>query len=108
MEGLDAANTPEMRFEIATNAEGTATVTISGELDIANVERLEAAVRPIIDGRPDRLVLDVHNLQFADTSAIALWVRWAAILGHVDLKNASSLLRRVIGAMGLDDELRLQ
>jgi anti-anti-sigma factor len=96
-----------MRFDIATNAEGTATVTISGELDIANVERLEAAVRPIIDGRPERLVLDVDNLQFADTSAIALWVRWATVLGHVELKHASPLLTRVIGAMGLDRELRL-
>lgn len=96
-----------MRFDIATNAEGTATVTISGELDIANVERLEAAVRPIIDGRPERLVLNVDNLQFAVTSAIALWVRWATVLGHVELKHASPLLARVIGAMGLDRELRL-
>ena len=106
MEELNAQNRPEMTFDIATNG-GGAVVTLTGELDIANIDGLEAAVAPVIEGQPDHLIVDVGALRFADSSAIALWVRWSATVGEIEFRNASPLLRRVITSMGLEGKFRL-
>lgn len=99
---------PDLTFEIAEDGEGGPTVTVRGELDISNVDRLEAAVTPVVARRPQKLVVDVSGLTFADSSAIAAWVRWAAIVGEFEMRGASPLLRQVITRMGLDRTLRLQ
>jgi anti-anti-sigma factor len=88
--------------------EGAAIVTLAGELDISNVDRLEAAVAPLIAKRPRRLIVNLRELGFADSSAIAAWVRWAAIVGELELRDASPLLRQVISRMGLAGKLRLE
>jgi anti-anti-sigma factor len=107
MERLDADNSREvMDFDVIGDGP-TTVVTVSGELDIANIEELEAAVAPVLAGKPDRLVIDVGALRFADSSAIALWVRWATAVGEIELRDVSPLLRRVIGSMGLEEKLRL-
>jgi anti-anti-sigma factor len=98
----------EMKFEVASGDDGTATVTVEGELDISNVERLEQAAEPIIEAKPNRLVVDLRGLRFADSSAIAVWVRWASVVGEIELRNPSPLLREVITKMGLAGTLRLQ
>jgi hypothetical protein len=53
-------------------------------------------------------VIDLARLRFADSSAIALWVRWASMVGAIELRNASPLLRRVVTTMGLSERLGLQ
>ncbi len=108
MDELSSGNRPAMDFRIVRDDDGAPRVTISGELDIANVDELEAAVRPIIERRPERLVLDVKDLQFADTSAIALWVRWASEVDEIELLEPPALLRRVLEAMGLGQKLRVR
>jgi anti-anti-sigma factor len=108
MAELGGDDRPGVTFEVDGNDPAVATVTIGGELDIASVGALEAAVAPIIASKPDRLVLDVSRLRFADTSAIALWVGWASVVGTVELRDPPPLLRRVISAMGLDEKLQLR
>jgi anti-anti-sigma factor len=82
-------------------------VTLRGELDVANVDSADAAVAPIIAGGIKRLVLDVSELRFADSSAIALWVRWSTAVDDLELRDPSALLRKVISSMGLSERLRL-
>ena len=72
---------------------------------MSQISPLEAAVAPVIDTKPERLVVDVSALRFADSSAIALWVRWAANVGEIELREPSPLLRRVITSMGLGEKL---
>jgi anti-anti-sigma factor len=97
-----------MAFEIATGDGGATTVvTISGELDVANIERLERAIAPILEPRPPRLVIDVGRLRFADSSAIALWVRWASAVDVLELRHPTPLLRRIISSMGLGEKFGL-
>lgn len=96
-----------LAFEVTSPEPSTAVVTIRGELDIGNVERLAAVMAPVIGTGPDRLILDVGALRFADSSAIALWVRWAKVVPAIELRGTSALLRRVITAMGLERTLRL-
>jgi anti-anti-sigma factor len=107
MERIAEGKGAQMTFNVATGEPRTAVVTVAGELDIANIEPLDAAVAPIIDTRPARLIVDVSGLRFADSSAIALWVRWAAGVGEIELRDPSPLLRRVITSMGLGEKLRV-
>jgi hypothetical protein len=51
------------------------------------------------------LVVDLSGLRFADSSAIALWVRWATTIDRFELRNTPSFVRRVIAAMGLSERL---
>jgi anti-anti-sigma factor len=107
MDGLSSGNGDQIAWHVGTDERGDPMVIVRGELDIATVQELDAAVAPIIEGEPARLVVDVSGLRFADSSAIAMWVRWAAIVGEIELRDPSPLLRRVIGSMGLAERLRL-
>ena len=96
-----------MTFAVAEDVDRTLTVTMSGELDITNVDTLASGVAPALEHGPARMVLDVHDLRFADSSAIALWVQWSTAVPDIELRNVSPLLRRVVESMGLSDTLRV-
>ena len=96
---------PSTSFEVLTDATGDPVVRVSGELDISAVDALDAEVRPVLAARPRRLIVDASELRFADSSAIALWVRWAGATEHFELRNPTPLLRRVIAGMGLTQKL---
>lgn len=98
---------PKMSFDVDRSGPGTVIVRVTGELDISNVASLESAVAPILETQPEQLVVDVSGLRFADTSAIAVWVRWATAVPDVELLNASPLLRQVLRRMGLAETLRI-
>lgn len=91
--------------EILTADAKATVVAVRGELDIATADELEALVAPIIAKKPTRLVLDLSELQFADSSAIAQWVRWSAGVEELELRNPPPLIRRVIASMGLEKTL---
>jgi anti-anti-sigma factor len=105
---VEAQTNPTMTFVISEPDPDTAVVAIAGELDISNVSQLEAGVAPFIQRRVGRLVLDLTELAFADSSAIAIWVRWSTLVGELRLRGASPLLRTVITTMGLTGTLRLE
>lgn len=96
-----------MTFELVSSDEGSAMVKVAGELDITTIEDLEEAVQPILDRDPERLVIDVSSLRFADSSAIALWVKWATLVPALEIRDPQPLLRRVIDSMGLAQTLRV-
>ncbi len=96
-----------MEFDVGREPDGTPVVAVRGDLDIASAERLNAAVAPLIADHAARLIVDVQHLRFADSSAIALWVRWASAVDELQLRGASPLLRRLIRSMGLSEHLRL-
>ena len=108
MAGLDANNsTAEMTFGVVEGDDRTVIVTVSGELDITNVDALGSAVAPALEHHPVRLIVDAHDLSFADSSAIALWVRWSTAVPEIELRDAPPLLRRVVDTMGLTDTLNV-
>lgn len=107
MDELGAGEVPKLTFEVASADPGTAVVTITGELDLGNIKRLDEVVAPVIATSPARLILELGGLRFADSSAIALWVRWAKAVPAIELRDGSALLRRVITSMGLERTLPL-
>jgi len=107
MAGLDANSTAEMSFDLSRTGDGLA-VTINGELDITNVDALEAAVGSALARHPQRLIVELSGLRFADSSAIALWVRWSTAVHKIELRDVSPILRRVIDSLGLAEILSMK
>ena len=97
-----------MEFDVATDSSREVIVTIRGEVDITAVDDLHERVGPLLEGGTPRMVVDVSQVRFADSSAIALWVRWATASDHFELRDPQPLLRRVIAAMGLTEKLAVQ
>jgi anti-anti-sigma factor len=110
MAGLDANNTAEVSFDLveADDDDDALKVRISGELDITNVDALESAVGSALERHPGKLIIELSGLRFADSSAIAVWVRWATTVHEIELRDVSPILRRVIDTMGLADTLNVK
>jgi anti-anti-sigma factor len=105
MDRLGARPDSLISFEIALDGDRHATVSITGELDMSGIDPLAAKVDEVLANGVDRLTVDVGGVRFADSSAIALWVRWASSAEEFELRQPAPLLRRVIWAMGLADKL---
>jgi anti-anti-sigma factor len=97
----------DMTFDVTEVGDRTVKVTLGGELDITNVDTVASAVAPALEHAPEHLIIDVRDLRFADSSAIALWVRWATSVPHIELREVSPLLRRVVESMGLSQTLKV-
>jgi anti-sigma B factor antagonist len=94
-------------YEVSEDRDGSPVVKLRGELDITTAPGLESAVDDLLASSPARLVVDASELEFADSSAIALLVRWADLVREVEITQPPELLRRVIARMGLSDRLRV-
>ena len=107
MERIEISPGPDMSFAIAEHDAETV-VRIEGELDISNVETLDSAVAPLLERGTPLLIVDISRLEFADSSAIAIWVRWSRSAGELRLRGAQPLLIRVIETMGLGATLPIE
>ena len=67
---------------------GVLVVTLTGEVDISNVDRLHASIEPALAHAPDVAVFDLAELRFMDSSGIAMLLRAAA---HPDGARAQSV-----------------
>ncbi|HLY50583.1 MAG TPA: STAS domain-containing protein [Solirubrobacteraceae bacterium] len=105
MAELGKAAGAELTYELGEDSDGCPVVRLRGELDMTTAPKLETALEPIVTTAPDRLVVDASELKFADSSAIALLVRWANMVRHVEIRQPPDLLQRVIVRMGLADRL---
>jgi len=104
---LDSAEPTRVELEVVESGDDVATLKLAGELDMTNVDKLTGSVEPVLARAPKRLVVDITDLRFADSSAIALWVKWAGAVGELELRGSSTLLRRIVESMGLADTLRI-
>lgn len=90
---------------VSTEPDGAAVVAIAGELDISNLPGLAEDVEGVLERRPQRLVVDVSQVRFADSSAISMWLQWSMSVPEFELRDPPVLLRAVITTMGLGDQL---
>jgi anti-anti-sigma factor len=105
MEDLEGQPEQLISFDVVVDGDSHATVSIDGELDMSGIDPLAARVDEVLNSGVTSLTVDVGGVRFADSSAIALWVRWASSVEHFELREPPPLLRRVIGAMGLAEKL---
>jgi anti-sigma B factor antagonist len=64
----------EMHAELAA---GTARVSVVGELDIATVPRLEEQAQTLLGEGAQRLIVDLGELSFIDSSGLSLFIALA-------------------------------
>ncbi len=104
MDELNNTDSPCL-VRVETDASGAVLVKLSGELDLGNIDTVDEKVGPALQAKPALLVIDATDLGFADSSAIALWLRWAGSVSRLELRNPSQLLLRVVTKMGLSEKL---
>jgi anti-anti-sigma factor len=101
----ELAGEPRLTHQVVSAADGRVVLKIGGELDMASTDELRTAVEEAVAKATDLLVLEVDELRFADSSAIALWVSWSSRVTRLEVHNPRPIIRRVIDAMGLTTKL---
>ena len=56
-------------------ADGTCTLVVDGDLDVATAPRLVATFDQALEDRPDHILIDVSRVEFADSSGLAALIR---------------------------------
>jgi anti-anti-sigma factor len=87
----------------AAAAAGTATLVISGELDVTTRPLLSRQLAQILEGRPQRLVFDMSGVDFIDCAAIrliALTGRFLPEGRRPVIRSPSPVVRRLLELTG--------
>lgn len=106
MEHIDP-ETPRLQIERATDENGNPLITLRGELDIASADTFRETVTDVLAERPERLVFELGELSFMDSSGIAVLVQASNGVAEVELHHAQPIVRRVVELTGLSGALRL-
>ena len=80
-------------------------IRIRGEVDMSNVVTVETDLSGALAGHPASVVFDLSDLQFIDSSGIAVLLRAAEKTDSLRLRNPSSVVQRILEATGLTDLL---
>jgi anti-sigma B factor antagonist len=92
-------------------ANGTYVVSVSGELDLHTVGRLEAELQQATAHGAERIVVDLACVTFMDSTALGALVRAQRQLdlaaGELALVSADPRIVRLFAITGLDQVMRL-
>ncbi|SRR5260221_1768920 len=94
--------------EEARDPSGAPVVKLVGEIDISNADALGLTLDRLVGDRRDHLVVDLAALEFMDSSGIAMLLHAAARFGSIEIRNPSSIVKRIIECTGLVDVLRIE
>jgi anti-anti-sigma factor len=96
---------PLMRHTVTDLGDGSYALVLEGELDLSMTDELRGALEDTIAAVTGTLVIEIAQLRFADSSAIALWVSWSQRVPRLEIHHAQPMILRVIQAMGLTTKL---
>lgn len=91
----------------STDPSGAVVLALSGEIDLSSVPQLQAELDRVLATKPDSIVFEMSALSFMDSSGIAALLGCAGQVGDVQVRNPSSVVRRVIELSGLAATLRM-
>ena len=98
---------PPFRSQLRV-VDGVARIELAGELDIATVPEVERALEDALSAGCRRLVVDLRNLAFMDSSGLVLLTRWdlGARRDGYDLAliRGGEPIDRLFKLAGLDDQ----
>jgi anti-anti-sigma factor len=93
---------------VTTWAEGdTPVVSLSGELDLTNIERVQSVIGNVLTDRTQRLVVETSELEFMDSSGLALLATVARKVPEIEVRDPSPIVRRLIDLTGLAEILNV-
>lgn len=86
---------------------GAVVISLGGELDLYNADEVRAALSEAIDDRPDRIVVDMAEVEFVDSTALGVLIEARSKLGRPALVLCAPQLetRRTLQVSGLDRHL---
>lgn len=90
------------------DVDGAIVVRLAGDLDLYNAEQVRSALAGAIDRSPSRLVVDVAEVEFIDSTALG-----ALVDAHRRLPNGLHLarpqdpIRRTLQVSGIDRHLKV-
>jgi anti-anti-sigma factor len=89
------------------NVGGSVVLRLVGELDLYNAEEIRAALTKAIDGSPDKVVVDMSDVEFVDSTALGVLIEARSKLGRDGLALAAPQVdtRRTLQVSGLDRHL---
>jgi anti-sigma B factor antagonist len=99
--------TPGLVIEQAVDVDGDPLVTLRGELDMTCADAFREVVEKVLVQRPTRLVFEVTDLRFIDSSGIAVLILASNNVDEVELHHSQPIVRRVVELTGLSGTLRM-
>lgn len=89
--------------------EGTARLTLAGDLDVGSVPRLRAALQEAVDDGPEVIELDLGGVDFVDSTGLGVLIgahrRAGETGGRLVAVAVSPALQRVLELTGVSDLL---
>lgn len=76
-------------------------VTVIGEVDMTNRDHFKSAVEQALSGGPAKLIFDLAGVRFMDSSGLAVLLLAVNRAASVEVRAASSAVRRLIQVSGL-------
>jgi anti-anti-sigma factor len=91
---------------------GTASIALEGELDLASAPALEERLAAVEDGRPTRVVVDLGRLAFIDSTGLRVLLQANARADEGEhelvLRPGDADVQRVFEVTGAIDVLRFE
>ena len=94
----------DLEFEQTPSPDGTAAVTIRGEIDIATAPQLRGLLTQLVDAGSRRIVLDCRGLEFLDSAGIGVLVAARQRMGddgELVLESPAPHVRKVLEITGV-------
>jgi len=98
--------TTQLKIESHMEGQYAAVLSLSGEVDVANVARVREAALKLLERQIKRLIVDLSNVEYMDSSGlgalVALLKRVRESGGQMPLAGAKPRVRRLFEITGLD------
>jgi anti-sigma B factor antagonist len=104
---MELTGGPRARLDVSEGPGGALVLALAGELDLASLPGVSVSMAELLARRPQPVVLELGDLEFLDSSGIALLVRIANHFDQVRTRSATEPVRRVIEVLGLADRFGL-
>jgi anti-sigma B factor antagonist len=92
--------------------DGTASIRLEGELDLASARRMEESLTTLEQERPARLVVDLRRLAFIDSTGLRLLIQADARArergGELVLRPGDASIQKVFEMTGALDVLHFE
>lgn len=86
---------------------GTPVIGLSGEIDMTNAEHVRSVIADALSSEPGRLVFELSGVEFMDSSGIALLALAVRKAQEIELRNPTSIVRRLIELTGLAEIMQI-
>ena len=103
-----SADDPRLTAELLSNDGGVLTFKVGGQLDVSTEDVLKSTLAEVVDaGDLAKVVIDVSELDFMDSSGLAVLLVVAGEVPRFELHNPTRVVRRVVTIAGLAETLRM-